>query len=161
MAVVREAEIPWAESRRGERYEARRKQLGAAAGGRMLGCSLYEIPPGKRSFPLHYHLGNEEALYVLAGTGTLRLGEGEVRIAPGDYVALPPGEAHAHQLVNDGTEMLRYLAVSTMNEPDVLGYPDSKKFGLMAGAAPGGPKEARTLTAYVPDVRVDYWEGED
>jgi len=48
-----------------------------------------------------------------------------------------------------------------MNQPDIMGYPDSKKFGLMAGAAPGGTKEARTLNVFVPDVRVDYWEGEE
>lgn len=161
MAVIRESELSWTESSRGERFESRRKQLGAAAGGRMLGCSLFEIPPGKRSFPLHYHLANEEAIYVLAGEGTLRLGTGEARLAAGDYVALPPGEEHAHQLVNDGSEPLRYLAFSTMNQPDIMGYPDSNKFGLMAGAAPGGAKEARTLNVFVPDVRVDYWEGED
>lgn len=159
--VVHQDSLPWAESSHGSRYASRRKQLGAAAGGRQIGCSLFEIPPGKRSFPLHYHLANEEALYVLDGEGTLRLGEGETRVGPGDYVALPVGPDTAHQLINDGGKPLRYLVVSTMIEPDVLVYPDSKKFGLMAGAAPGGEKEKRTLLAYVPDVRVDYWEGED
>lgn len=51
----------------------RRKQLGNAAGGEQLGCSLYEMPPGQESWPYHYHTANEEAMYVLAGRGTLRL----------------------------------------------------------------------------------------
>lgn len=159
-SVVNEADLPWTEQDHGDRYAVKRKQLGAKAGGQKLGCSLIEIEPGKRGWPLHYHLANEEALYVLAGEGTLRLGDREVRVGPGDYVALPVGAAHAHQMINDGTETLRYLAVSTMLEPDVIGYPDSKKLGVMAGSAPGGPKEQRSLVAYLPDVRVDYWEGE-
>jgi len=54
----------------------RRTKLAAAAGGDRLGCSLYELPPGKKSWPFHYHTGNEAALYVLAGTGRLRTPEG-------------------------------------------------------------------------------------
>ena len=159
-SVVNEADLSWTEQDHGEAFAVRRKQLGAAAGGSKLGCSLLEIPPGKKGWPLHYHLANEEALYVLAGSGTLRLGHGEVRVGPGDYVALPVGPDHAHQLINDGAETLRYLAFSTMIEPDVMGYPDSGKIGVLAGAAPGGPRERRTLAGYWRDERVDYWDGE-
>jgi len=160
-AVVNEADLPWTEQRSGERFEVRRKRLGAAAGGKAIGCSLLELPPGKKAWPFHYHLANEEALFILAGEGTLRLGAGETRVRAGDYVALPVGADHAHQLINDGREPLRYLAISTMIEPEVMLYPDSKKIGVMAGAAPGGPPEARTLNAYLRDERVDYWDGEE
>jgi hypothetical protein len=50
----------------------RRKRLANAAGGDRLGCSPYELPPGERSWPFHHHTGNEEVIYVLAGTGTTR-----------------------------------------------------------------------------------------
>ncbi len=159
-AIVNEADLRWTEQTHGEAFAVRRKQLGAAAGGQKLGCSLLEIPPGKKGWPLHSHLANEEALYVLAGHGTLRLGTQEVPVGAGDYVALPVGEGHAHQLINTGSDRLRYLAFSTMIEPDVLVYPDSKKIGVLAGTAPGGPKERRTLTGYWRDERVDYWDGE-
>ena len=158
-SVVNEAELEWAGHRQGA-FEIRRKQLGAAAGGQKLGCSLVELPPGKRAWPLHYHLANEEAIYVLAGEGVLRLGETETQVRSGDYVALPVGADHAHQLINRGGAPLRYLVFSTMIEPEVMFYPDSQKVGVMAGAAPGGSKTARTLNAYLPDTRVDYWEGE-
>ncbi|WP_373047231.1 cupin domain-containing protein [Vulgatibacter sp.] len=158
--VVNEREIPWAEQQHGERFEVRRKQLGAAAGGEKLGCSLFEMPPGKKGWPFHYHLANEEALYVLAGSGTLRLGEREVPVGAGDYVALPVGAGHAHQLINTGAETLRYLAFSTMIQPDVMVYPDSDKIGVFAGAAPGGPKEARTFGAFLRNEPVDYWDDE-
>ncbi len=52
----------------GERIAYRRKLLGQATGAEKLGCSLFEIAPGKRAFPFHYHFANEEALYILEGS---------------------------------------------------------------------------------------------
>lgn len=156
--VVRADDREWTGTEHGE-TAFRRAQLGAAAGAEMLGCSLYELPPGKRSWPLHYHTANEEAFYVLSGEGLLRTGDGDgIDLAAGDYAACPVGEDGAHQMVNAGDEPLRYLALSTMAEPDITVYPESGKIGLFAGAAPGGSKEARTLSKYVRDEEVDYWE---
>jgi uncharacterized cupin superfamily protein len=75
MTRINENDIEWGERDEGE-TAFRRKQLSDAAGGREIGCSLYELPPGKRSWPYHYHTANEEALYVLSGSGTLRVGVG-------------------------------------------------------------------------------------
>jgi len=57
--------------------------------------SLHELPAGDRSWPYHYHTANEEALYVLDGTATLRLDGDEVPLSPGDYVALPADDGGA------------------------------------------------------------------
>lgn len=160
--LVHSNTLPWSELVHGTRVALRRKQLGAAAGGQKLGCSLLELLPGKQSWPYHYHLANEEALFILDGSGILRLGEERLPVSAGDYVALPAGAACAHQLFNEGTETLRYLAFSTQMEPEVLVYPDTQKVGVMAGAAPGGDKAARTLEAYLPlSARVGYWDGEE
>ena len=97
---MNEQDLDWGEQSHGEKFGYRRKQLGSAAGGERLGCSLYEVPPGRRAWPYHYHLANEEAVYVLDGSGSLRLGEREVALSRGDYVALPVGEAEAHQIIN-------------------------------------------------------------
>lgn len=159
--VVGEAELPATEFSRGEKYGERRQQLALAAGGHKLGCSLYEIPPGRTAWPRHYHLANEEAVYVLSGVGTLTLGDEQIPVGAGDYAALPVGEAYAHQLVNTGSEPLRYLCLSTMLEPDVTVYPDSNKLGVFAGAAPGGPRINRTFAAFVDNgARVEFWKDE-
>ena len=151
----------WATTERGD-HEFRRVKLGAAAGGDQLGCSLYEVPAGKEAWPYHFHTGNEEALYVLAGEGVLRTPDGETGLEPGDYAAFPTGEESAHAIRNDGEEALRFLAVSTMNDPDVLGYPDSEKVGVYAGSPPGGDPEERVLSGFFPrDATVDFWEGEE
>jgi len=160
--VVNENELEWSEQSHGEKFGHRRKTLGSAAHGEKLGCSLYEVPPGRRAWPYHYHCANEEAIYVLEGSGTLRIGEREVALSCGDYVALSARESGAHQIFNTSNEPLRYLCFSTMVEPDIVVYPDSEKIGLFLGAAPGGPKEKRTLHKYLRnDAEVGYYDGEE
>ena len=122
--VVSEGKLGWSEQLHGEIFGHRRKQLGAAAGGQRLGCSLYEVPPGRTAFPRHYHLANEEAIYMLEGSGTLRIGREEGRrsssrrglhgVARGGH----RGDAPTRQYL--GGALLRYLCLSTTVEP-VLG----------------------------------------
>jgi uncharacterized cupin superfamily protein len=157
--VVNLDELPPSETRQG-RHRWQRRTLGAAAGGRQLGCSHMVVPPGCVGFPLHWHGANEEAIYVLAGRGTLRLGAERVPIRPGDWIALPCGPEHAHQLVNEGAAPLEYLCVSTLQPVDVWGYPDSDKLGFCA-APPGGGRADRYVVRYLRAGReVDYWDGE-
>lgn len=159
--IVQSDTLQWTEQSHGERFQVRRKALAAAAGGEKLGCSVYELPPGKKGWPYHFHYANEEAIFVLEGTGILRLNDEEFPIAAGDYIALPAGSQNAHQVMNPSENILKYLCFSTMIEPDVMGYPDSGKIGVFAGAAPGGAKEKRTLSKFFPnDAEVDYWRDE-
>ncbi|MFC7135958.1 cupin domain-containing protein [Halobaculum litoreum] len=160
MNRVNEDDLEWDDADRGERVGWRRKKLAAAAGGDDLGCSLYELPAGKRAWPYHYHSANAEALYVLAGEGTLRHADGETRLRAGDYVALPAGPEGAHRVVNDADDTLRYLALSTMRDPEVLVYPDSEKVGVLAGGPPGGDGERDVSAYFRRDDAVDYWDGE-
>ncbi|MDR9382138.1 MAG: cupin domain-containing protein [Natronomonas sp.] len=158
MPPIHESEIEWTEIESGK-MNVRRKQLGEAAGGEELGCSLYELPPGERSWPYHYHTANEEAAYVLSGSGTLRLADETHRLTAGEYVAFPADETGGHEFVNDGEEPLRYLVFSTMNDPEVAVYPDSEKIGVFVGAPQGGRGE-RAIHGYYPmDADVDYWDG--
>ena len=156
---VNESDLEWTEHDHGDRtFE--RKQLGDAAGGEELGASLYDVPPGKRLWLRHYHEGNEEAIFVREGSGTLWLGPDaeEHALAPGDYVALPAGEESTHE-VEAGDDGLRMLMVSTMNDPDITVYPDREMVGLYAGAAPGGDSEERTLSTYLDaTAEMEYWD---
>lgn len=61
------------------------KWLAAAAGGEKLGATLYKLMPGKKACPYHYHYANEEAVFVLDGTGTLRLNNQMISITQDDY----------------------------------------------------------------------------
>ena len=160
MNKINESAVEWDEYDR-EETVFRRKELSTAVDTDDLGCSLYELPPGKRSWPYHYHTANEEALYVLAGDGLLRAADGEKPLIAGDFVAFPANEDGGHRIVNDGDEPLRYLMLSTMNEPDVTVYPEMNKFGVYVGSPPGG-REERTLEGYYRiDDDVPYWKGDE
>jgi len=159
MGKVNENDLEWTDLDQ-QGMCVRRKQLGEAAGGQALGCSLYQLPAGERSWPYHYHTANEEAIFVLGGEGTLRTEDGERALRSGDFVTLPADESGGHQLHNDGDDPLRYLAVSTMNEPDVTIYPEMEKVGVFVGAPPGGRSERPFHGYYSIDDDVDYWEDE-
>lgn len=136
-----------------------RRRLARGADAEALGCSLYVIPPGGRSWPYHYHTANEEAAYVLEGRGTVRTPDGAFELRPGDYIAFPRGEPGTHQFRNGGDEPFRYLCLSTMVEPDVTVYPDADMVGLFAGSPPGGRSADRTLHRYLrADAEVEYWD---
>jgi uncharacterized cupin superfamily protein len=144
----------------GEQYLLQRKQLAALTQGKKLGCSWIELLPGKKAWPMHYHLINEEAIFVLEGEGTLRLGEARYPVKAGDYISLRCDKEGAHQMINTSQSPLRYLCFSTMEPNEIAVYPDSNKMFVCAGSAPGGPKEQRTLTKVFYPNEVDYWEGE-
>lgn len=152
--------VEWDETDHGEMH-VRRKELGAAADGERLGCSLYELPAGAKSWPYHYHTANEEAMYVLAGEGQVRLDDEMVAVDAGDYLEFPADESGAHRVVNDSDAPLRYLAFSTMDDPDVTVYPDSGKLGVFVGSPPGGREERSLHGYYRIDDDVDYWTGEE
>jgi uncharacterized cupin superfamily protein len=51
---------------------------------------------------------------------------------------------------------LRYLAVSTKESPELVDYPDSGKFGILAERPGTGERFAFIGRA---DQSLDYWEG--
>jgi uncharacterized cupin superfamily protein len=141
-------------------FSWRRARLGRQAGSEELGASLFELPPGRSSFPLHVHHANEELIVVLAGRPTLRTLEDERELVPGEVVACPRGRRGAHRLDNRSQEPARVLIVSTMVAPEVNEYPDSGKVWARTyapGADPGG--EAVELIAR-PDENLHYLDGE-
>ena len=45
--------------------------------------------------PKHLHANANEIQYILEGTGTIWLGDKEVKVKPGDLVVIPKGTPHA------------------------------------------------------------------
>jgi uncharacterized cupin superfamily protein len=154
--VVHASEVEAEEIVQGK-HHVKRRMLGPAVGGHLLGASLTEIPPGAVSFPFHYHCATEEAVYVISGTGTARIGDQRVAVGAGDYLAHPVGPEHAHQMINDGNEPLVYLCFSTRPNVEIVGYPDSKKIGTRAGTSPTN-HWLRTMTR--DGEPLEYFDGE-
>ncbi len=101
-------------------FRWRRAKLAQQAGSRELGASLFEVPPGAATFPLHAHFANEELLVVLSGRPTLTgIGGNSRQLETGEIVACPAGRDGAHRLDNETAEPVRVLIVSTMKSPEI------------------------------------------
>jgi uncharacterized cupin superfamily protein len=160
--VVNLDDVPLMDFGNGAGFAAKLGRIGPIVGAEQLGCSLTVVPPGKKAFPFHSHYANEEMALILSGTGELRLGEARYPLRAGDIVAMPAGGPEkAHQIINTGSEELRYLCLSTMRQPEAVEYPDSGKFAVTAQVPPGGgPRDARLRVIGRAGSTLDYWDGE-
>jgi uncharacterized cupin superfamily protein len=115
-----------------------------------VGVAIEELPPGKQSCPFHFHMLEEEHLYVLEGECTLRLGSERLRFKAGDYAVFPAGEKTGHCLVNETDKPCRYIVIGENNPNESCVYPDSNKVSN------------RWLgERYDRAAQLDYWDGED
>lgn len=145
-----------------EHFDAKMGYIGPRIGAQKLGYNITAVPPGKRAFPFHNHHVNEEMIFVLQGTGEIRIGENIYPVCAGDVIACPAGgKETAHQIINSSADELRYLAVSTKLSPEIADYPDSGKFGVLAEFPAGvDGKSQRFLFVGREHDSLNYWEGE-
>lgn len=139
-----------------EGFRARRIRVGHMLGTERLGASVWELEPGQAAYPYHFHLTEEELVVVLAGRPSVRTPDGWRELVEGDLVSFPRGEGGAHQLANRTSEPVRFLALSTNGEPDLVFYPDSQKLGA-AERRPDGSGFSQWFR--IADA-VDYYDGE-
>jgi uncharacterized cupin superfamily protein len=137
-AVPNINEPEWDEIRERPGFLARRARLGYQLGSERLGISLWELEAGECAYPYHYHLTEEEVLIVLEGSPVLRTPDGWQELRQGDVVSFPRGERGGHQLHNRSDGVVRFLAVSTNGEPDLVLYPDSGTVGANERLPGGG-----------------------
>jgi uncharacterized cupin superfamily protein len=150
----------WDGERTNPGYTWRFRAIGRALGAEALGACLYEVPPGQRMWPYHFHYANEELAIVLEGQLTLRTPEDETEVGPWGAVLFPRGPEHARQLRNDGEEPARVLVVSTMRHPEVAGYPDSGRVAVLAGGPPEVGTDLELELMFRRADAVGYFDGE-
>jgi uncharacterized cupin superfamily protein len=136
-------------------FVAYRARLGRQLGTERLGLSQWLLPAGQAAYPYHFHLAEEEVLVLLEGSPALRTPEGWRRLRQGDVVRFAPGAQGAHQLVNDTTSDVKFLAISTHGTPDVVIYPDEDKISPAQRLT-----ESDGIKMYFKiGDQVDYWDG--
>ncbi|HEY6883448.1 MAG TPA: cupin domain-containing protein [Nitrososphaeraceae archaeon] len=54
------------------------------------------------------HNNHEEVFYIINGTGKIKIGNEEARLRDGDIIYIPENTTHC--TINDGEEMLKFLA---------------------------------------------------
>jgi mannose-6-phosphate isomerase-like protein (cupin superfamily) len=65
--------------------------------------------------PKHMHPNTNEIQYVLEGTGTIWLGDKEVRVKPGDMLVIPKGTPHGGTKPDSG--VFKSIAIKTPPQP--------------------------------------------
>jgi uncharacterized cupin superfamily protein len=126
--------------------------LSREAGAKAVFVNRDRLPVGSSPSRLHRHVHNEELLYVLEGSLTLRQRDGDVEgtttLEPGDLVHWAPRTV-AHQIRNDGDHDAIYLVAGTDRPWDVIELPETdERFVAALG-------ELGTLEP------LDYWAGEE
>lgn len=132
-------------------YLAPYAKLHQNIGARRLAASVVELGQGTAVCPYHYEFVEEEWLFVLAGTPSVRTPAGEDVLEPGDIVCFPRGPEGAHKIANAAPEPARVLIVSEHAACAATHYPDSDKVGVF------GP-DLRLL--FRRSDEKDYWDGE-
>lgn len=90
-----------------------RTMLGQAAGARLTGFSLYELPPGQAAWTYHYELNREEWLIVVDGEVVVRTPGGDRTMQAGDVACFPIGADGAHQVRNASDAPARFAMPSS------------------------------------------------
>lgn len=143
--------------KQGEHYEGSNASFGKDIGLKNLGIRYNEVPAAKTNCPFHNHHNVDELFYILEGKGSYRFGADEYPVEAGDVLSAPAGgQETAHQIINTGTETLRYLSMSANAPTDLVEYPDSGKFQYMSTKS--DEKPFRFIGRM--DSQTDYWDGE-
>jgi uncharacterized cupin superfamily protein len=130
--IINIGDAPLRDNGDGKNFVAKWGRVGPELGMTGLGCAVHVVPPGNKAFPFHRHHVIEEIFFIVSGNGEYRVGDQRLPLKAGDIVGAPAGD-EAHQIINVGTEDLRYLAFSTIGGVDVVDYPDTGKVAFAAG----------------------------
>ena len=101
-----------------------RRRLGDHAGLKNFGANLTRLDPGAESSMRHWHVKQDEFIYVLEGEITLVTDAGRQKLTPGMAAGFPAGKADGHQLVNETRKPALYLEIGDRTPDDSASYPD-------------------------------------
>ena len=103
----------------------RRWRLGNAAGLTQFGVNLLRLPAGAWSSQRHWHLTEDEFVYVLEGEVVLVTDAGEETLVAGDCAGFKAGMQDGHHLQNRSDQEAVLLEVGSRNpQGDAVAYPD-------------------------------------
>jgi uncharacterized cupin superfamily protein len=101
-----------------------RQRLGDAVGLDQFGVNLTRLKPGAQSAQRHWHVVEDELVFVVEGTLVLCEDDGETVLAAGDAAGFKAGVANGHCLVNRSAADAVYLEIGTRSRREEVDYPD-------------------------------------
>lgn len=110
--------------------DRQKRPLGELFGLKNFGVNLTRVGPGAATAFLHSHSRQDEFVYVLQGTPTLRFESDEMKLEPGMCVGFPAG-GPAHQLVNESQADVLLLEIGDRGAGDEVRYPTEDLISFM------------------------------
>ncbi len=160
--VVNLDDVPLRDHGHGDAFAAKIGSFGDMIGSTGIGCMLHVVEPGKKAFPYHVHHTIEELFVILEGEGTYRFGGETYPVKANDVLAAPAGGPEvAHQIINTGSQPLKYLGISSNVDTEVIEYPDSGKFAVISRSDWSNLQAGGIRYIGRPDSSLDYWDGEE
>ena len=112
-----------------------KQRLGDALGLRNFGVNLTTLKPGAASALRHWHVTQDEFVYIVSGELVLVTDGGEQLLTAGMCAGFAAGKADGHHLVNRSACDAVYLEVGDRTPGDAAAYPDDD---IVARAVAGG-----------------------
>lgn len=101
-----------------------RIRLGDAAGITQYGVNLVRLKPGAWSSQRHWHIAQDEFIYVLSGEVTLVTNAGAEILRAGDCAGFKAGDEDGHHLQNNSSADVTFLEMGTRLPDDGAYYSD-------------------------------------
>jgi uncharacterized cupin superfamily protein len=126
-----------------------RTRLGDAAGLTQFGVNLLRLPPGSWSAQRHWHVGEDEFIFVVSGEVTLVTDSGPELLRAGDCAGFKASDKNGHCLQNRSGADATVLEVGTrVAGGDTAYYPECDMVAI-----PGGTYTRRDGTPYPKQER--------
>jgi uncharacterized cupin superfamily protein len=121
-------DVPWKKLRGSTAF----KLLGRYGGGSQVGVGIDMLAPGQYSNRFHYHLREEEHVFILKGSATLILGTRRYVMKERDYCCFPAGQRAGHHLFNHTKEKCLFMTIGDNHSDDVACFPTTGKARIRA-----------------------------
>ena len=108
------------------------KLLGRYGGGSQVGVGIDALAPGQYSNRFHYHLREEEHIFILKGSATLILGSRRYVMKARDYCCFPAGQKAGHHLFNHSRTKCLFMTIGDNHADDIACFPNTGKARIRA-----------------------------
>jgi uncharacterized cupin superfamily protein len=108
------------------------KLLGQYGGGSQVGVGIDILKPRQVSNKFHYHLREEEHIFILKGSATLVLGNNRYVMKERDYCCFPAGQRAGHHLVNHTSVNCVFMTIGDNHPDDIACFPKTGKARIRA-----------------------------
>ncbi len=115
------------EAETGEGLKNHNLWISDAGGLTQFGAFVEVLHPGSVTSIKHYHMNEDEMVYVLEGEITVIEGDKETVMKPGEAATFKAGVRVGHYLQNRSQSITRCLVVGTRADKDEVVYPDNNR----------------------------------